>query len=307
MRCWEPITTMSCALQLGFARATAATAATLVVACGGGGGSGTSANQPPVAMAKLSGEAIMNASTTFDTAGTSDPDGSIAIQSWDYGDGLVGTSNTHTYQTAGTYTARLTVTDDQGATASIQIPVTVTKCSLAGTQAAELSPFTALCVQTSLGEMVFEVYPTQAPVTASNFLQYVDSGFFNGLIFHRVISGFVIQGGGYQPGPNLKTPTFAPIALESNNGLQNWQYTLAMARTSDPNSATSQFFINLVDNHSLDYNPNIQGPNGYAVFGQVISGTSVVDAIGMVATENAGGLADVPVQDVVIRSVVRLP
>ena len=185
-------------------------------------------------------------------------------------------------------------------------PVTVAKCSVVGTQAATLSPHTSLCVQTSRGEMVFEVYPVQAPITAANFLKYVDDGFFVGTIFHRVIAGFVAQGGGYLPGPVAKAATYAAIALESNNGLKNWQYTLAMARTSAPASATSQFYINLVANSALDYSAAAGGANGYAVFGQVISGTAVVDAIGTVATTTSGGLADVPVQDVLIRSVVRM-
>jgi len=151
------------------------------------------------------------------------------------------------------------------------------------------------------------------PVTAVNFLTYVQEGFYSGLLFHRVIPDFVVQGGGFLPGLVPKTATHAPIALESNladvNGrrLQNWQYTVAMARTNDPNSATTQFFVNLLDNHRLDYDPNVATPNGYAVFGQVISGTAVIDAMGRVPTTASGGLTDVPVQDVVIRSAVRLP
>ena len=147
---------------------------------------------------------------------------------------------------------------------------------------------------------------SRAPITVANFLKYVDDGYFKGTIFHRVIAGFVAQGGGFLPGPVAKTATYAPIALESNNGLKNWQYTLAMARTNVAASATSQFFINLVDNHALDYSATVAGANGYAVFGQVISGTAVVDAIGAVATATTGGFADVPVQDVLIRSVVRM-
>lgn len=284
-------------------------AAFLLLAACGGGGSGAEAtpNKFPTAAAKMTGEAVLNASTAFDTTGTVDVDGSIASRFWDYGDGQTGTVDNHTYRATGTYTVTLSVTDDKGATASTSLTVTVAKCSTAGTQTAALSPHKTLCVQTTRGEMVFEVYPTQAPITAANFLKYVDDGFYSGTIFHRVIAGFVAQGGGYLPGLTAKMALYAPIALESSNGLKNWQYTLAMARTNVANSATSQFFVNLVANPNLDYNAANASPNGYAVFGQVISGTAVVDAIGTVATASAGGLTDVPVQDVVIRSMVRMP
>jgi len=277
------------------------------MACGGGGGAIALANIAPTSAAKLNGEAVLNATTAFDTTGTADPDGTIAAKSWAYGDGQTGSADNHVYGAVGTYTATLSVTDDKGATASTSVSVAVAKCSAAGTQAANLSPQKTLCVQTTRGELVFEVYPTQSPITAANFLKYADDGFYSGTIFHRVIAGFVAQGGGYLPGLTAKTATYAPIALESASGLKNWQYTLAMARTNVANSATSQFFINLVANPNLDYNAAIASPNGYAVFGQVISGTAVVDAIGTVATAAAGGLTDVPVQDVVIRSMVRMP
>ncbi len=291
----------------------------LLSACGGGGGSAGPANQPPVAAAKLGSEAVLNASTLFDTTGTADPDGSIANRSWTYGDGQSGSVDNHTYTATGSYTATLTVTDNIGASTSTIVPVTVAKCSSSGTQAAKLSPFTPLCMQTSRGELVLEIYTVQAPVSAANFLRYVDEGFYSGLLFHRVMPGFVIQSGGFLPGPVVKATTHPAIALENNNTLKNWQYTLAMARTDEPNTATatSQFFINLLDNHSLDYDPARASPNGYAVFGQVISGTTVVDAIGAVATARATVaatssspafvLTDVPVQDIVIRSIVRMP
>ena len=277
-------------------------------ACGGGGGAPSPApNQAPTAVAKLSGEAVLAAVTTFDTSGTTDADGSIATRSWNYGDGQSGSADSHSYTRAGSYTATLTVTDNLGATASASVPVTVTKCSAAGTAAALLSPQPTLCVQTSRGEMVFEVFPVQAPITVANFLKYVDDGFYAGTLFHRVIAGFVAQAGGFIAGPTAKAATYAPIVLESNNGLKNWQYTLAMARTSVPDSATSQFYINLLDNHGLDYSASVAGANGYAVFGQVISGTALVDALGTVATGTAAGMTDVPVQDITIRSMVRLP
>jgi cyclophilin family peptidyl-prolyl cis-trans isomerase len=286
----------------------AGAALVLLTACGGGGGGSTpapAANQAPTAVAKLSGEAVLYGTTVFDTTGTADPDGTIASRNWNYGDGQTGTVDNHVYAATGNYTATLTVTDNQNATASTSVAVTVAKCSVAGTHAASLSPFTTLCVQTSLGEMVFELFAAQAPVTVANFLKYVDDGFYSGTLFHRVIANFVVQGGGYTAGMVAKTPTYAPIVLESNNGLSNRQYTLAMARTSVADSATSQFYVNLVDNLFLDYSTSVAGPNGYAVFGQVLfSGTATVDAIGRVATNAAN---DVPLKDVILRSVVRLP
>lgn len=286
-------------------------AGVLLSACGGGGGSSGSAiaaNQAPVATAKLIGEAVLNATTLFDTTGTADPDGSIASRSWAYGDGQTGSADSHTYTATGGYSAVLTVTDNSGASTSTTLPVTVAKCSSAGTQDAKRSPFTTVCVQTSRGEMVFELYTTLAPVTTANFLRYVDEGFYRNTLFHRVIADFVIQGGGYGAGPVVKAATHPAIPLESNNTLKNVQYTLAMARLdTPPDSATSQFFINLLGNPFLNYDPAKTTPNGYAVFGQVISGTAVVDTIGAVATATTAGLANVPVQDVLIQSIVRMP
>lgn len=285
-------------------------AGVLLTACGGGGGSSTptpTPNQAPVVVAKLGGEAVLQASTLFDTTGTADPDGSITNRSWAYGDGKTGSADNHVYTATGNYSATLTVTDNSGASTSTTVAVTVAKCSSAGTQDARRSPFTTLCVQTSRGEMVFELYAAQAPVTTANFLRYVDDGFYGSTLFHRVIADFVIQGGGYAPGPLAKAATHPAITLESNNTLKNAQYTLAMARTGVADSATSQFFINLLDNPALDYNPALATANGYAVFGQVISGTAVVDALGVVATTTVAGLSNVPVQDVLIQSIVRMP
>lgn len=155
-------------------------------------------------------------------------------------------------------------------------------------------------VETSLGNFTIEVNQEKAPNTARNFLQYVDDEFYDGLIFHRVIAGFVIQTGGFQPGLVRKEPRDA-IALEST-GLKNDRGTVAMARTNDPNSATSQFYVNLVDNNSL----NPTGPGtGYAVFGKVIEGMDVVDRIATVQTETRQGFNDVPVTDVIVRSIRR--
>ena len=152
---------------------------------------------------------------------------------------------------------------------------------------------------TNHGTIDIELDHVKAPKSAANFEQYVKDGHFDGTIFHRVINGFMIQGGGFEPGMKQK-PTRAPIENEANNGLKNDKYTLAMARTSDPHSATAQFFINVSDNDFLNHtSPTAQGW-GYAVFGKVVAGTEVVDAIKGVRTGQRGFHGDVPVEDVVI-------
>lgn len=157
---------------------------------------------------------------------------------------------------------------------------------------------------TSLGTVVFELNPDKAPLSVDNFLKYVSSGFYTGTIFHRVIANFVVQAGGFTTGLTQMTPTYGPIALESNNGLSNTAGTLAMARTSAPNSATSQFYVNLVDNTNLDY-INDANP-GYAVFGKVLSGIDVINAIGAVPTAINNGMADVPTTEVTVTTMKRL-
>lgn len=157
-------------------------------------------------------------------------------------------------------------------------------------------------MKTSLGTIVLELYPDKAPDTVKNFVQYAKDGFYNGTIFHRVIRGFMIQGGGFEPDMQQK-PTKAPIKNEADNGLHNDLGTIAMARTPDPNSATAQFFINGKDNDFLNYSaPTSQGW-GYCVFGKVVKGLDVVQAIENVATTSRGGHQDVPVDNVVIESV----
>ena len=158
--------------------------------------------------------------------------------------------------------------------------------------------------KTTLGNFVVELDDVKAPKTTANFLNYVKSGFYNGTIFHRVIDGFMIQGGGFTPDLTQK-PTNAPVLSEAQNGLKNQVYTIAMARTSDPDSATAQFFINVKDNQGLDY-PNAMG-NGYTVFGKVISGTQTIDAIRQIPTMVAnaprmGRMGDVPSKTVTIES-----
>ena len=157
---------------------------------------------------------------------------------------------------------------------------------------------TKVQLQTSKGEITIELDDAKAPVTVANFVEYVKSGHYDGTVFHRVIPGFMIQGGGFEPGMKQK-PTGATIQNESANGLTNDRYTVAMARTSAPHSATAQFFINATDNGFLNRAQSQDGW-GYAVFGRVSAGTEVVDAIEHVKTGRSGGHGDVPVEDVLI-------
>jgi len=154
------------------------------------------------------------------------------------------------------------------------------------------------------GEIEIELNPNKAPVSVDNFLAYVQAGFYQDLIFHRVIPGFVVQGGGFASGMQQRQTLFAPIALESNRGLSNKRASIAMARTNDPNSATSQFFVNLVDNPSLDFSSE-RSP-GYAVFGEVVRGMDVIDAIATKPTFSISGFSDVPVTDIVIKKATRI-
>ncbi|MBL6918413.1 MAG: peptidyl-prolyl cis-trans isomerase [Gammaproteobacteria bacterium] len=157
-------------------------------------------------------------------------------------------------------------------------------------------------MHTSKGLITLELDAEKAPVTVANFIEYVNSGHFDGTIFHRVIPGFVIQGGGLESGMKEK-PTQAPIENEADNGLKNVTGSICMARTNDPHSATSQFFINLKDNQFLDHTEKSPQGWGYAVFGQVTGGMDVVEAIAAVQTGNAGFHQDVPVEDIVVEKV----
>ena len=157
-------------------------------------------------------------------------------------------------------------------------------------------------LQTTHGVIRAELDDEKAPQTVANFLAYVKAGHYDGTVFHRVIPGFMIQGGGFESGMRQK-PTQPPVANEADNGLRNDKYTLAMARTSAPHSATAQFFVNTKDNGFLDFKSESAQGWGYAVFGKVVSGTEVIDAIEGVRTGNRGGHDDVPLEDVVIRSV----
>ena len=155
-------------------------------------------------------------------------------------------------------------------------------------------------LQTSLGDIVIELDTAKAPGSVDNFMQYVNDGFYDNTVFHRVINGFMVQGGGFEPGMKQKT-TRAPIRNEAENGLKNDAYTVAMARTPSPHSATSQFFINIADNNFLNFRATTTDGYGYCVFGRVVEGREVVDKIKGVATGSNGTHQDVPQEDVVIR------
>ena len=169
--------------------------------------------------------------------------------------------------------------------------------------AAEPNPKVKL--RTNAGEILVELYPEASPKTVENFLAYVDSGFYAGTIFHRVIPNFMVQGGGFTPGMTEK-PTRDPVVNESRNHLHNERGTLAMARTDDPDSATSQFFINVRANLRLDFDYVTRKP-GYTVFGRVIEGMDVVDGISLTTTATVAGFDDVPKEPIVIESAERVP
>ena len=158
-------------------------------------------------------------------------------------------------------------------------------------------------LHTSAGLVRLELDEEKAPVTVANFVDYVNSGHYDGTIFHRVIKGFMIQGGGFEPGLKQK-PTKDPIANEANNGLKNDHYTVAMARTSAPHSASAQFFINSTNNDFLNFKSESPQGWGYAVFGKVVGGTEVIDQIEKVKTGRSGFHDDVPLEDVVIQKAV---
>nr|WP_305080624.1 peptidylprolyl isomerase [Pusillimonas sp. MFBS29] len=167
------------------------------------------------------------------------------------------------------------------------------------TEGKSMSTNPRVSLQTSQGPILIELNAEKAPKTVENFLTYVKEGFFDGTIFHRVINNFMVQGGGFDADMKQKQ-THAPIENEADNGLKNDRYTLAMARTSDPHSATAQFFINVADNDFLNFTSPTPNGWGYAVFGKVVEGTEVVDKIKVVKTGNKGFHQDVPVETVVI-------
>ena len=165
------------------------------------------------------------------------------------------------------------------------------------------APNPLVVIKTSEGDITLRLFPDKAPVTVENFLRYVDAGFYDGTIFHRVIQDFMIQGGGFLPDMTEKA-NGDPIVNESKNRLHNNRGTIAMARTNDPDSATSQFFINQRNNLRLDWAP---GRDGYTVFGEVVTGMNVVDFIATAPTGKVGGFGDVPLEPIVITEIVRQP
>jgi cyclophilin family peptidyl-prolyl cis-trans isomerase len=187
------------------------------------------------------------------------------------------------------------------------MPRTLTAFCLAlALPASALAANPAVVMKTTAGSVTIELDIDQAPKTVENFLAYVDAGFYDGTLFHRVIKGFMVQGGGFTQGMKQKE-TRPPIANEATNGLKNNRGTLAMARTGFPHSATAQFFINLVDNHFLNHTAQTERGWGYCVFGRVTAGMDVVDAIATVPTGARFGHGDVPLEDVTIVSIRRQP
>lgn len=173
----------------------------------------------------------------------------------------------------------------------------------AGAASAKDNPMVVL--DTSEGKITMELYPAKAPVTVDNFLWYVNHGFYDGLTFHRIVPGFVIQGGGFEPDMSQK-PTNPSIDNEAGNGLSNEKYTVAMARTNAVNSATSQFFINLKDNGALDHRDNTVAGFGYCVFGKVVDGEDTVNAIAGVPTTTKNGMQGVPKTPVIIKEAYQI-
>jgi len=184
--------------------------------------------------------------------------------------------------------------------------ILILACLVSGASAQEKAQSNPhVLMQTSKGDIVLELHLDKAPRTVQNFMRYVDSGFYNGTIFHRVIDGFMIQGGGFSK-DMLKKNTRAPIQNEANNGLGNDRGTIAMARTPDPHSATAQFFINTVDNGFLNFKSQTPSGWGYAVFGKVIKGMAVMDAISKVPTGVTGRFRDVPKTPIEIVTIQKL-
>ena len=195
---------------------------------------------------------------------------------------------------------------------ALMLAISCCGASEPGTQTVSTAPAAGqpanprVLIETSKGNITVEVFPVQAPQSVGNFLNYVKTGFYDGLVFHRVIPGFMIQGGGMTPDMTEK-PKNAPIRNEADNGLKNLRGTLAMARTGEPHSASSQFYINVADNHFLNHRGKSFEGWGYAVFGQVVDGMEVVDAIVAVPRGNRGPHGDVPIEPVVMQRVSVLP
>lgn len=259
----------------------------LLVACGGGGDGGDTVPQPATVSAIASVAPLSYGKDARITVTGSQLDQGITLTAPGCSElseqpGSSATTKTYRCKVAIATALSVKASNSAGDLLSVALPV----------------PDPQVTLVTSLGTVVLELNPAKAPATVDNFLRYVSDGFYAGLLFHRVVPNFVVQGGGFATGLVNKPPTYPAINLESNKGLSNVRGSLAMARTADANSATSQFYINLVDNLSLDY-ASVASP-GYAVFGKVVDGLPVVDAIRAVPTRS--DFANVPVTDVTIVS-----
>lgn len=276
--------------------ASALTAVALVTGCGGKGNSTTTPTGPVASISKItSDQLVYRQPTTLTVTGQNLLNG---VNMYNYG--CLGMTEVGT----GTNTQRV-YSCKMIAVGTVVLKVTASDSSLiySGTltiPAPALPP--QVTMVTSMGSIAMQLEPSKAPISVDNFLNYVESNFYPNTIFHRVINNFVIQGGGYTA--TLTQPaTQAAIVLESGNGLKNVRGSVAMARQTSPNTATSQFFINVQDNPSLD--ATNAGVDGYAVFGAVVSGMNVVDLIKVVPTSTQGGMSDVPVTPIVINSMTR--
>ncbi|WP_416545945.1 peptidylprolyl isomerase [Limnohabitans sp. DCL3] len=255
----------------------------MVTACGGGGGDAPVAPAAPT-ITGVSVSAPNNGQVTLTASATAGVN-AFCIKATDTlplaDDNCFSASSNLAINTPATPTRYFVWGKNSANTVTTVFERVVGNCSVAGVTASQASSLPTVCVSTSLGEMVIALESTKAPITTTNFLRYVNDGFYSQTVFHRVISNFMIQGGGYTPTGAYKTTGLkAPIVLEPTTvtGLSNTRGTIAMARTSDFDSATSQFYINVVDNVA-NTNNNLDGSSGYAVFGQVISGMATVDAI----------------------------
>lgn len=262
----------------------------LLSACGGSSNSGSAAKKVSVS-AVTTDQLIYRKTTTITVTG----------QNLDLGINISNLGCLKITEVVGGTTTQKVFSCKMIGVGSVAMKVTAADGSslYAGTMTVPLDKQPQVTMVTSLGTIVVELNPAKAPITVDNFLQYTENSFYVNKIFHRVINGFMIQGGGFTS--SLQQPTtLAPIKLEAGNGLSNIRGSIAMARTSVLDSATSQFFINVVNNDSLD-----TSGGGYAVFGKVVSGLDVVDKIKVVATSVQSGMSDVPVVPVIINSVLQ--
>jgi peptidyl-prolyl cis-trans isomerase A (cyclophilin A) len=281
---------LECQLKSRFYLSVAIVSSLLLSACGGGSSSGTSAKK--VSVTGVATDQLIYRKTTNIT---------VTGQNLDLGINIANLGCLKITEVPGSTSTQKVFSCKMIGVGSVAMNVTAADGSslYAGTMTIPLAKQPQITMVTSLGTIVLELNPAKAPITVDNFLQYTENSFYVNKIFHRVINGFMIQGGGFTS--SLQQPTtLAAIKLEVGNGLSNIRGSIAMARTNVLDSATSQFFINVANNESLDTNGG-----GYAVFGKVVSGLDVVDKIKVVATSVQNGLSDVPVVPVIINSVLQ--